>query len=127
MQAVVGTLDGDTHQFELDDKQAQALTGKQIGDEIDGSTVGLNGYTLEITGGSDREGFPMKEAVEGTQRKRLLVKEGTGARDLEKGERKRKSVRGNTVSNQISQLNLKVVEEGDEGIESILGGGEEEQ
>ncbi|MDY6773783.1 MAG: 30S ribosomal protein S6e [Candidatus Nanohaloarchaea archaeon] len=121
MEAVIGTGSGDTHQFELEDPQVQALTGMKIGEEVDGSVLGLDGYTLEITGGSDTEGFPMRESVEGTQRKELLVEEGTGARDLEQGERKRKSVRGNTVSRQISQLNLRVVGEGEESIESVLG------
>ncbi|MCJ7478992.1 MAG: 30S ribosomal protein S6e [Candidatus Nanohaloarchaeota archaeon QJJ-7] len=121
MKAVIGTESGETHQFELEDRQVQALTGLEIGGEVDGSVLGLDGYTLEITGGSDTEGFPMKESVEGTQRKQLLVKEGTGARDLEHGERKRKSVRGNTVSRQIAQLNLGVVEEGDDSIGKLLG------
>lgn len=126
MQAVIGTTDGDTHQLELDENQVQALTGLQIGDEVEGSVIGLSGYTLEITGGSDTEGFPMRESVEGTGRKRLLVGGGVGARDLEKGERRRKSVRGNTVSNQIAQLNLKVVEEGSETVEQLLSEEEEE-
>lgn len=120
MQAVIGTTSGDTHQIELDDTQVNALTGQQIGDEVEGSMLGLDGYTFEITGGSDSEGFPMRESVEGTERKRLLVKGGVGARDLEEGERRRKSVRGNTVSRNIAQLNLRVVEEGGETIAELL-------
>lgn len=125
MQAVIGTQDGDTHQFELDETQASALTGLSIGDEVDGSAIGLNGYTLEITGGSDTEGFPMRETVEGTGRRRLLVKEGVGARDLEEGERRRKSVRGNTVADDIAQVNLRVVEAGGEDVAALLGADEE--
>ncbi len=120
MQAVIGTTSGDTHQFELDETQAAAVTGHQIGDEVDGATLGLSGYTLEITGGSDSEGFPMRESVEGTGRKRLLMGEGVGARNLEGGERKRTSVRGNTVSRDIAQLNLRVVEAGSEDIADLL-------
>lgn len=121
MEAVIGTDDGESHQVELGEDQARALTGMAIGDEIDGSLLGLNGYTLRITGGSDTEGFPMRESVKGTGRKQLLLDGGTGARELEDGERKRKSVRGNTVSGQISQVNLSVVEEGEDDIETLLG------
>ncbi|MDY6770091.1 MAG: 30S ribosomal protein S6e [Candidatus Nanohaloarchaea archaeon] len=126
MDAVIGTDDGESYQVELEDNQVQALTGLSIGDTVDGSLLGLGGYTLEITGGSDTEGFPMRASVEGTGRKQLLVREGTGARDLEDGERRRKSVRGNTVSRQIAQLNLSVVEEGDEAIAALLGEDDEE-
>ncbi|MFB6076870.1 MAG: S6e family ribosomal protein [Candidatus Nanohaloarchaea archaeon] len=125
MDAVIGTRDGETHQIELDDTQVQALTGLVIGDEVAGSVVGLDGYTLAVTGGSDTEGFPMRDNDEGTQRKQLMVTGGTGARDLEHGERKRKSVRGNTVSRQIAQVNMRVVESGDETIDSLLAGGED--
>ncbi|MFB6294475.1 MAG: 30S ribosomal protein S6e [Candidatus Nanohaloarchaea archaeon] len=121
MDAVIGTTDGESFQIELSDQQAQALTGLSIGDEVEGSLVGLDGYTLRITGGSDTEGFPMRRGVDGTGRKRLLVGSGTGARDLEDGERTRTSVRGNTVSQQIAQVNMAVVEDGDEDIAALLG------
>ncbi|MDY6766127.1 MAG: 30S ribosomal protein S6e [Candidatus Nanohaloarchaea archaeon] len=132
MEAVIGTQDGESFQLELTDQQAQALTGSRIGDEIEGSLLGLEGYVLRITGGSDTEGFPMRRSVDGTGRKRLLVGEGTGARDLEDGERTRTSVRGNTVSQQIAQVNLAVVEAGDEDVATLLGeepesGGDEEE
>ncbi|MDY6765833.1 MAG: 30S ribosomal protein S6e [Candidatus Nanohaloarchaea archaeon] len=121
MDAVIGTTDGESFQIELSDQQAQALTGLSIGDEVEGSIVGLDGYTLRITGGSDTEGFPMRRGVDGTGRKRLLVGSGTGARDLEDGERTRTSVRGNTVSQQIAQVNMAVVEDGDEDVATLLG------
>ncbi|MDY6762024.1 MAG: 30S ribosomal protein S6e [Candidatus Nanohaloarchaea archaeon] len=121
MDAVIGTQNGESFQVELTDQQAQALTGMHIGDDIEGSLVGLDGYTLRITGGSDTEGFPMRRSVDGTGRKRLLVNGGTGARDLEDGERTRTSVRGNTVSSQIAQVNLAVVEPGDEDVATLLG------
>ncbi|MDY6771225.1 MAG: 30S ribosomal protein S6e [Candidatus Nanohaloarchaea archaeon] len=126
MQLVVGTTDGTTTSFELDDSQEQTVQGLSVGDTFDGSAVGLDGYTLEITGGSDEDGFPMKRQLQGTGRKRILVEEGTGVRDLEDGERQRKSLRGNTVADDIAQLNCTVVEEGDKSIDELLHGDEQD-
>jgi small subunit ribosomal protein S6e len=122
MQAVIGTTTGASYQIGLDDQQANAVTGKQIGDEVAGSLFGLDGYTLEITGGSDQEGFPMRESLSGTGRRSILVTNETGGHDLRDGERERTTVRGNTVSTQIEQLNLRVVEQGDEDVETLLHG-----
>lgn len=126
MQAVIGTPTGDTFQIELDETQESALVGKRIGDEVEGSVLGLSGYTLEVRGGSDQDGFPMKQSVTGTGRKRILLTKEAGGRNLDKGERIRKSVRGNTVSEAIEQLNLAVIEEGSEDVESLLFGSSDE-
>lgn len=127
MQAVIGTQDGESFQVELDDQQANAVTGKHIGDEVEGSLFGLDGYTLTITGGSDQEGFPMRDTIQGTGRRKILITKETGGKNLESGERRRKTVRGNTVSDQIEQLNLKVVEEGSKPVEELLSAGSEEE
>lgn len=123
MQITIGTQDGQTFQTELED--SSKLVGKEIGDEFDGGIVGLSGYTLEITGGSDRSGFPMRKTIEGSERKRVLIEEGSGLDESENGVRKRKSVRGKRVSNQIQQLNTTVVEEGSKSVEELLGEDEE--
>ncbi|MCJ7450562.1 MAG: 30S ribosomal protein S6e [Candidatus Nanohaloarchaeota archaeon QJJ-9] len=120
MQIVVGTKSGETHSFETSENQEKGLTGLKIGEEFNGSLVGLNGYTLELKGGSDKNGFPMKKQVQGPGRQSVLVENGTGVRHLAKGERKRKTVHGNTVSEEIVQLNCKVVEEGEKSIKQIL-------
>lgn len=118
MKITIGTQDGETFQTEIED--SAQLTGKQVGEEFDGGIVGLSGYTLEITGGSDRDGFPMKQSVEGTGRRRMLLKDGVGLNVEKDGERQRKSVRGNTVSDEIEQLNTRVVEEGSKTVEELL-------
>lgn len=124
MQITIGTQDGETYQKELED--SSQLFGKQIGETFDGGIIGLSGYKLEVRGGSDRDGFPMKDSLEGTERKKVLLKDGVGL-DVEKdGERQRKSVRGNTVSNQIEQLNTKVVDAGDKSVEDLLTEEDEE-
>lgn len=124
MQVTIGTDDGKTFQTEIED--TSPLVGKKIGDEVEGGIIGLEGYTLEITGGSDRDGFPMRKSVEGPGRRKMLLEEGAGIEEEEKGMRRRKTVRGNTVSDDIQQLNTRVAEKGEKGLEELLSGEEEE-
>lgn len=123
MQITIGTQDGQTFQTEIE--ESAKLVGKEIGDEFDGGIVGLSGYTLKITGGSDRSGFPMRETIEGSERERVLIEEGSGIDVSEDGVRERKSVRGKRVSSEIQQLNTTVVEEGSKSVEELLGEDEE--
>jgi len=125
MQITIGTQDGETFQTEKDDNSQ--LTGKKIGEDFDGGIIGLEGCTLKITGGSDRDGFPMRESIEGTGRRRILLENGAGITEDEEGVRRRKSVRGNTVSDEIQQLNTQVVEEGSKSVEELLSEDEEEE
>lgn len=125
MKITVGDTDGQTHQIEIED--SSQLTGKKVGEEFDGGIAGLSGYTLKITGGSDKQGFPMRRSIEGTIRKQIMLAKGAGIEEGEEGVRKRKSVRGNTVSDEIEQLNTKVVEEGSNSIEDILSEDEEDE
>lgn len=108
------------YQKEVDQTQS-GFVGKKIGEKISGNFVGLTGYTLEIRGGSDSEGFPMRTDVEGTARKKILIALPPGFHPKIKGVRKRKSIRGNTISTGISQINVKVVEKGPKSIEELLG------
>ncbi|MEM4196011.1 MAG: 30S ribosomal protein S6e, partial [Methanothermobacter sp.] len=85
-------------QMEVEPSESKALIGLKIGDEFDGSVIGLKGYKLKITGGSDKNGFPMKKTVQGARRVRSLVSGGVGYKPSRKGERRRKTFRGNTVS-----------------------------
>lgn len=118
MKITIGTQDGETFQTTVENPSQ--IIGHQIGEEFDGGVIGVSGYKLKITGGSDRDGFPMKESIEGTGRRKVLLKDGVGLRVEKEGERQRKSVRGNTVSDQIEQLNTKVVESGDKSVEELL-------
>lgn len=109
------------YQVEVD-KKASALVGKKIGDTFDGGIAKLNGYKLEVTGGSDQQGFPMRKDIDGQVRKRVLLSFGPGFHPRMKGQRKRKSIRGNTISLQITQINAKIVGYGKEPISKLLGG-----
>ena len=91
---------------EVKDDDANPLLGLEIPTKTDASIVGLSGQ-LTITGGSDKSGVPMRPDVHGQARKYVLLSKGVGLQDTEKGLRKRKLVRGNTISDEIYQLNCK--------------------
>lgn len=123
MKVTIGTTDGNTYQTEIE--ESAQLAGKKIGEEFDGGIVGLEGYTLKITGGTDQQGFPMRRSIEGVERHRILLEDGAGIDEDEDGVRRRQSVRGNTVSGNIEQLNTTVAEEGSKSVEELLGEDEE--
>ncbi len=110
------------YQIEVDD--ISPIIGKKIGDRFDGSVIGLDGYVLEIRGGTDKDGFPMTNWIDGPGRKRLLLSRGPGIHLKKKGLRKRKMVRGNTVSEEIAQINVVVREYGQKTVAEMLGKGE---
>ncbi len=100
---------GIAKQIEIKSPEADVFIGKKIGDKINGELIGMAGYEFEITGGSDKDGFPMRKDIEGTRRVKILLSNGPGFNPKEKGHRERKSVRGNTIDEDIIQINLKVL------------------
>ncbi|MFC4548840.1 MULTISPECIES: 30S ribosomal protein S6e [Halorussus] len=127
-QVVVADPDsGATHQRDVDGQDANRFLGRSIGEEVDGGAVGLDGYTVEITGGSDKAGRPMRGDVAGPNLKEVLLEGGVGYEPSRDGERKRITVRGGEVSEEVAQLNVKIAERGDTSVEELLGeGGDEE-
>jgi small subunit ribosomal protein S6e len=109
-----------SHQIEVEAAVSKTLIGLKIGNEFDASPLGLIGYKLRITGGSDKNGFPMKKDVEGPRRIKSLLSGGVGFKPRRKGQRRRKTVRGNTISDDIVQINTLVVEKGKKNIEDLL-------
>ncbi len=91
-------------QITLDDEKSRRLIGMKIKDEIDASIIGLKGK-LVITGGTDNSGFPMRPDIPGPVKKRVLLSQPPGYRPKRKGERRRKTVRGNTITEDIVQIN----------------------
>ncbi|WP_428325056.1 S6e family ribosomal protein [Nitrosopumilus sp.] len=91
---------------ELKDSDANPLLGLELGQETDASVAGLSGK-LKLTGGSDKSGVPMRNDIHGAARKYVLLSKGVGLQDAEKGQRVRKLMRGNTVSEEIYQINCK--------------------
>ena len=107
---------------------ANKLIGKEIGDKIVGTVFDLPpDYELEITGGSDKDGFPMRPDLPGSGRKRILLSGGVGYRPREKGIRKRKIVRGRVISPDIVQINVRVVKRGKIPLEEYFGKKEEKE
>ena len=102
----VSDIKGKSVTKELKDSDANPLLGLEIGKETDAVIVGLKGK-LEITGGSDKSGVPMRYDIHGAARKRVLLSKGVGLQDVEFGQRVRKLMRGNTISEEIYQVNCK--------------------
>ncbi|WP_132059156.1 30S ribosomal protein S6e [Halorussus amylolyticus] len=127
-QVVVADPDsGTTFQRDVDGQDANRFLGKSIGEEVDGGAVGLDGYTVEITGGSDAAGRPMRGDVSGPNLKEVLLEGGTGYKPKRDGERKRVTVRGAEVSDVVAQLNVKIAERGEASVEDLLGEGDDEE
>lgn len=112
---------GHSYQVEVDGQDANRFMGREIGDAVDGDAVGLPGYTVEITGGSDAAGRPMRGDVGGADLSEVLLAGGTGYEPSRDGERKRVTVRGREISDEIVQLNLAIDERGDQRVEVLLG------
>ncbi len=105
------------------ESSSEALIGMKLGENIDGKDLSadLGGYELEITGASDKAGFPAKKDVEGLALKGLLLKKGWGMHTSRpKGLRRKKTVRGNTLSGDIVQINFRVMKEGGKKLEEIF-------
>ncbi len=111
---------GKSHNREVSGHYAGALIGKTVGDEVDGIFFDLPGYKLLLTGGSDKDGFPMRPDLPGPRRKRVLVSGGTGFRPKKRGLRRRKTLRGNAVGPDTVQLNLKIVTYGPKSIQDAF-------
>lgn len=102
---------GKAKSFEVEGARAAPLIGKRIGDIIDGSIIGMPGVKLLICGGSDKDGFPMRPDVHGGVKARILLSGGVGFRPNDEGERRRKTIRGNTITEDTLQINVKIIEE----------------
>ena len=96
-------------QITLDSEKSSRLLGLKIGDVFDAALVGLPGLKLRITGGSDSSGFPMRPDLPGPVKKKILLSGPPGFHPREKGERRRKMVRGNTISEDTVQVNTVIV------------------
>ncbi len=128
----ISSKDGKTYKLET---ETEELIGKKINDIIPGETLlaNLNDYELKITGASDKAGFPYIKDLEGSELKRILLNYGKGmnkrpkkegkkkrSRNRPKGLRLRKTVRGNTISSDTIQINLKVEKAGKKPLSEIF-------
>jgi small subunit ribosomal protein S6e len=118
--AVADPESGTTYQVEVSDQNANRFIGRELGEEVAGSAVGLDGYTLELTGGSDDAGRPMRADLQGANLNAVLLEGGTGYNPSREGERRRVTVRGREVSDATRQINAKITERGGQPVEDLL-------
>lgn len=111
---------GKTFQTVVAGHYANSLVGKKIGEEFDGIFVSLPGFKLVLTGGSDKDGFPMRPDLTGQRRKKILVAKSLGFRPKDKGVRRRKTFRGNVISPDIVQINMKITMHGSKKVDELL-------
>lgn len=114
---------GTQKSIDIDDEhKLSAFYEKRMGQEVSGDAVGdeFKGYVFRITGGNDKQGFPMKQGVMHPTRVKLLLSKGHSCyRPRRTGERKRKSVRGCIVGQDLAVLALSIVKQGDSDIEGL--------
>jgi small subunit ribosomal protein S6e len=101
---------GTSKVVELEESRAAPFIGRKLGETLDGSVVDLPAHTIQILGGSDKDGVPMRGNVHGGIRRRVVLSGGAGFKAKKSGERKRKTVRGDIITDEIVQINLKIVE-----------------
>ena len=112
---------GRSYSLELDASKANILMGKKIGDKVDGNDVNLPGYELKITGGSSTSGLPMRADIQGIRNVKILSRKGAvGVKKARKGDKVRKTVTGNTISQNTSQVNMTVLKKGAKPLDEIL-------
>lgn len=101
---------GKSQVIELEGSRATPLIGRRLGETIDGSAMGQGGHKLRITGGSDKDGFPMRPDIHGGVRTNTILSGGVGFRPKRQGERRRKTIRGNVITEEIAQINMTITE-----------------
>jgi len=105
-----------------DEKKLRSVYDKRMSQEVIGDELGdqFKGYIFKITGGNDKQGFPMKQGILTNTRVKVLM--GVGAtcfRPRRTGERKRKSVRGCIVGADLAVIHMVVVKKGEEEIPGL--------
>ena len=101
---------GTSKVVELEEARAAPFIGRKIGEAVDGAVVDLPAHKLQIMGGSDKDGVPMRPSVHGGVRRNVMLSGGVGFNPQNKGERRRKTVRGNVITDEIVQINTKITE-----------------
>ncbi len=102
------------------DPQAAGFLCKRVGETIGGELIGAAGYTFRITGGTDKSGFALRPDVPGARQTRLYVGDGFGFDAPRDGMRKRRTYRGNTISEDTVQINLVVEQKGPKPLAELL-------
>jgi len=99
---------GNSKVIEVEEARAVPFLGRRIGEIIEGAVVDMPGQKLQLTGGSDKDGVPMRPNVHGGVRRKVVLSGGVGFKAKKSGERRRKAVRGNIITDDIVQINAKI-------------------
>ncbi len=102
---------GTSKVVEVEEARAAPFIGRRIGETMDGAIVDMPATKVKILGGSDKDGVPMRPNVHGGVRRRVVLSGGVGFNAKRGGERKRKAVRGNIITDEIVQINMKLVDQ----------------
>ncbi len=111
---------GKTAQLDIPKDNEVMLIGSKIGDVIEGTPAGLQGFKLKITGLSDSAGAPSRREIDGSRKAKPLLSYGVGMRIREKGYRSKRLIRGNTISAETSQINTVIEEYGQKSPEELF-------
>ncbi|MFA5332756.1 MAG: S6e family ribosomal protein, partial [Methanoregula sp.] len=87
---------------------------------FDAGALGLAGYKIQITGGSDRTGIPAKMGLPGAGRRKLLMAGGVGFHPTMDGERRRKTIRSNEITAEFVQVNARVTAYGEKALDELF-------
>ena len=118
---------GTAYNIEATGGMAGAFMGKSIGESIKGDALGFEGYTIEITGATDRTGIPARKDLAGAGKRKLLLSESTGFNPTYHGQRQRKTIRTAEITGDFVQINAKVVEYGAKELKAYFEPEPEEQ
>lgn len=117
---VVVSDGGQSYARTVADPQSAGFLGKRIGETVGGELVGAPGYAFRLTGGTDRSGFALRSDVPGGRQMRLYVGDGFGFQAPRHGMHKRRTFRGNTISEETVQVNLVVEQTGPKPLSELF-------
>ena len=109
---------GKSAQLVVEGDKAVVLLNSKINDVIEGDSIGLPGYKLKITGGSDDSGFPLMKGINGAIKTSVLRKVATSGR--KNGIHERLTVRGSTISSDTVQVNTMIIEYGSKPVSELF-------
>ena len=99
---------------------ANSLIGKNVGEEADGAPLGFDGYTIKLTGASDKNGIPARQSLPIAGRRRSLLRGGVGFNPVMDGQRRRKMIRGSEITADFVQINAIVTQYGSKTLEQYF-------
>ncbi|MBP2133083.1 small subunit ribosomal protein S6e [Methanomicrobium sp. W14] len=117
---------GKAYNIDATSSIAGALIGKKIGQQMSADSLGFPGYTIELTGATDRTGIPARKDLPGAGKRKILLSDSTGFHEKYGGERRRKTIRCAEITPDFVQVNAKVVEYGEKSLDQYFAPAETE-